>query len=193
MKMITAMVFTYVCLSFGCVTDDPTPLPEEAEAAQEVLTFCSSHDACPVGTYCDVGGVCSGFVIGPNPGPVCGNDHQCSPYGLRCTNTSPNLGTYGSCVSPSCSAQYSLAYVPAGGTTFFNVSSNAPSGSFSRLYGTRDNRQDAFGDIFQLTSGSFPILNSPGLAGSYMRYVDMYAPNGQFWCETATTTTYFAP
>jgi len=198
MKTIIAMAFISLCLSFGCAIDKPAPLPDENAGesfgeATQALTSCRSHSDCPVGTYCDTSGTCSSFVIGPTPPPICGSDVQCMPYGQRCTNTSPNLGTYGSCVTPACSAQYSLSSVPLGGTTFFNVNSNAPSGSYSLLYGTRDNVQDAFGTLFQLTSGSFPIQNTAGLAGYYMRYLDMYAPNNQLWCRTQPTYTLFSP
>lgn len=189
MKSITAMAFTYLCLSFGCMTDGSTPLPEEAEAQAE-LTSCSSHDVCPVGTYCSTGGYCSGFVIGPTPGPTCGNDYQCP--GQRCTNTSPNLGTYGACVTPSCAIQFSPAYVPAGGTSLFTLTSNAPSGSLGLIYGTRDGQQDGFGFAVPAPT-SFVVANSPGLAGFYMRYVDVYAPNSQFWCRTASVYSYLAP
>jgi hypothetical protein len=198
MKTITTMALISLCLSFGCAIDKSEPLPDEnagesfGEAAQ-ALTSCRSHSDCPVGTYCDITGVCSMFVISPSFGPTCGSDVQCMSYGQRCTNTNPNLGSYGSCVTPACSAQYSLSVVSLGGTTYFNVDSNAPSGSYSLLYGTRDNVQDAFGNFFQLTSGSFPIQYSPGLAGYYMRYIDMYAPNNQLWCRTQPTYTYFAP
>jgi len=198
MKTITALAFISFCLSFGCAIDKPAPLPDENAVEgfgeeTQALTSCRSHSDCPVNTYCDTSGTCSMFVIGPTLGPTCGSDVQCMPYGQRCTNTSPNLGTYGSCVTPACSAQYSLSSVPLGGTTYFNVSSNAPSGSYSRLYGTRDNVQDAFGTIYQLTSGSFPIQNTAGLAGYYMRYLDMYAPNDQLWCRTQPTYALFSP
>jgi len=199
MKIIAVIAFTNLCLSFGCATDQPLPLPDEsagetfAETAQ-ALTSCRSHSDCPVGTYCDTSGTCSSFVIGPTLGPACGSDSNCT-FGQLCTNRNPSLGFYGSCVTPDCSAQYSLSFVPLNGTTYFNVTSNAPSGSYSRLYGTKDNNPDAFGTMFQLTSGSFPILNSPGLAGYYMRYLEMYTSDNRLWCQTQNqpTYTYFAP
>jgi hypothetical protein len=198
MKSTTIMVFIGLCLSFGCVTDKPAPLSDDnagetlAEASQ-ALTSCSSHNDCPVGTYCGTSGICSSAVFGPTPPPTCGSDFQCIPLGQLCTNRNPNLGFYGSCVTPTCSAQYSLSYVPLNGTTYFDVSSNAPAGSYSRLYGTKNNNPDEFGTVYQLASGSFPILNSPGLAGSYMRYLDMYTSDSRLWCRTQPTYTYFAP
>jgi len=198
MKTKTTITFIYLYFSLGCTTGNPIPSPDENSVenlteAVQALTSCRSHSDCPVGTYCDTSRTCSSFVIGPTPPPICGSDSQCIPSGQLCTNRNPNLGNYGSCVTPNCSAQYSLSNVPLNGTTYFNVSSNAPSGSYSRLYGTKNNIQDAFGDLYQLTSGSFPNQNLPGLAGSYMRYLDMYTSDNQLWCRTQPTYTYFAP
>lgn len=198
MRTIAVLVFLCLGLGFGCVHDEATAPTDEVseenlgETTQESTKYCNSHCDCGGEEYCGTGGICTSFVIGPSPAP-CGSDCNCSG-GQRCTNMSSALGSYGSCVSPSCSAQYSPYYVPAGGTNYFHLSSsNMPSGSYSRLYGTRDGYWDEFGSVYYLTSGTFQNVNSPGRSGYYMRYVDMHAPNGQFWCRTQQTYTYFAP
>jgi hypothetical protein len=92
-----------------------------------------------------------------------------------------------------CSASYSSASVPPGGTVILTLSSSGyiPPGSISYLYGTKNGVTDEFGSPYPVTSGSFPIANSPGLSGSYERHVIMLGPDNTFLCQTQSATTVF--
>jgi hypothetical protein len=59
-----------------------------------------------------------------------------------------------------------------------------PGGSYSLLYGTKNGIADEQGSYYGWVSGVFPITNSPGFAGTYMRYINMYAPDGRWFCQT---------
>jgi hypothetical protein len=94
-------------------------------------------------------------------------------------------GTYGYCVNPTCELYWSAGSVAPGGTVTLSVtSSNLPEGSYLRLYGTRNGVVDEAGSLFNLVSGSFPITNSAGLEGSYVRYIRIFGPDHAQLCES---------
>ena len=75
--------------------------------------------------------------------------------------------------------------VPQNSTTTFTVSSEfMPADSYSLLHGTKDGVVDEAGSYYNWVSGEFPITNSPGFAGAYTRYINMYAPDGRWFCQT---------
>lgn len=140
------------------------------------------------------GGARSFAVFGPipaNAGAACVADCQ------RASGTYCDMGflTYGYCIPrPTCSMSYSASVVPPNGTTILSVTSQGTTpGSFSLLYGTKNGVWDELGSPYNLTSGSFPIVNSPGLAGYYMRYAVMRGPRNEFLCQTSPTYSYFQP
>ena len=57
--------------------------------------------------------------------------------------------------------------------------------------GTRDGVIDEAGSLFNLVSGSFPITNSPGMAGSYVRYIRMFGPDHAELCESPHAAVVF--
>jgi hypothetical protein len=78
-----------------------------------------------------------------------------------------------------------LTEIPPNATTNFTVTSDElPSGAYSLMSGTKDGITDVDGSYYDWTSGVFPITNFPGFAGYYMRYIDMYAPDGRWFCRT---------
>lgn len=66
-----------------------------------------------------------------------------------------------------------------------------PPGAYTQLYGTKNGIPDENGSIYNLTSGDFPILNSPGLAGTYMRYVVMRGPSNELLCTSPQVVATF--
>ena len=189
----------------ACTQPDSSEPPLAGAADQALLgagAACSSDCACGRGLRC-TGGVCASYVeFGPIPAPPfsppCVCDAQC-PSDRFCTNNQASPTSYGYCVAASCSAGFSPTFVPAGSSTLFTLASHAdfdsplPAGSFSRMYGTRNGVQDAFGEAYPFTAAVFSIANTPGLAGSYTRYVGVHRPDGGLLCTTGVATSVFAP
>lgn len=182
----------------GCEAAEPEPPLDDAaeEQVEEVDQALCADCNCPRGTRCYVDGTCQGYpVFGPIPnlGPPCIGDCQC-PAGTRCEMDIGSPSSYGYCVTPTCSVSFDAVTVPPNGTTIFTVTSQwMPQGSYSLLYGTKDGVWDENGSVYNLTSGAFPIVNSPGLAGDYMRYVVMKGPQHEVLCQTAPAYAYFQP
>jgi hypothetical protein len=87
---------------------------------------------------------------------------------------------------------YSPVNVPLNGVTIFSVSSShMPPGAYTQLFGTRNGAWDENGTVFNLTSGSFTITNSPGLAGTYVRHVVMRGPSNEFLCLSPEASVSF--
>lgn len=155
----------------------------------------------------------NGFVVGPTPtpsSPVLGctqpsgyvsNSNDCDD-----TNASVNPGAAevcnrvdDNCNGPvdevcTCSAWFSSATVPSGGTATFGFTASGPfpAGSRSYLHGTRNGVVDANGSpSYDQTTFSFLVLNSPGLEGKYERYVIIRGPNNVELCRTNTVSAWF--
>lgn len=191
--------FMSMAILWGCATGEPEgdpAVPGESlalsESEQEVVQACSVNDDCARGYGC-YNGTCFGYVVfGPVPAPpfspACVSDGQCAPAGRRCgmhTTTYTPGGGYSYCVVPTCSVSWSYSPVPQGSTVNFNVTSEYMGhGAFSLLYGTRNGSWDVYGDYYNLVSGVLLVANSPGLSGDYMRFVDMYAPDGRWFCRS---------
>lgn len=208
MRAIEIMpIMVSFCLILGCDAAEPEPPPledvaaedEEAEEAEEdfeerSLLLCNDDCICPPATRC-WDGICTSYArFGPIPIHLsaCVDDCQCLA-GTFCDNA---FGSYGYCQSqtPSCSLSFDAAVVQPGATTNLTVTSELmPAGSFSLLYGTKDGVPDENGSMYNLTSGSFPIVNSPGLAGVYTRSAVMYGPQNQPLCWTDTVMVEFLP
>lgn len=174
----TTLIFSVVSFILGCDTASPEPEENVGQVDQAVCAICS----CPLGDECKATGDCGGIVqFSPSLPNPCIEDCQC-PSGTRCTRDG---GSYGFCRTPTCSASYSVTTVPLNGTTTFSISSQyMPPGAYTKLFGTKDGIQDVNGTVFNLTSGSFTITDSPGLGGKYIRYVMMYGPNNATLCST---------
>ncbi|WP_224367814.1 RCC1 domain-containing protein [Hyalangium versicolor] len=155
-----------------------------------------------------------GFVAGPAPGP--------SSY-LGCTQLAGYVANADDCddsssyVRPgaaevcdrvdnncngsldegcSCSAWFSSATVPSGGTATFGFSAvgSYPAGSKAYLYGRRNGVVDTSGSFsYDQLTFSFLVLNSPGLQGYYERYIVIRGPNNQDLCTTNTVYQTFLP
>jgi len=197
-------VFTILMLAGGCaVSETSSPaaqedLPVLGESKQAVGQSCRINDHCPRGMGC-YNRTCIQIVeFGPIPeaplAPACVSDGQCAPAGRRCgINTTAYYpgGPHSYCLAPTCSVSWNPSWVPQNSTTNFTVTSNEmPVGSYSLLYGTKNGTADEYGSYYDWVSGIFPITNYPGFAGYYMRYIDMYTPDGRWFCQTNQSYVY---
>jgi hypothetical protein len=86
---------------------------------------------------------------------------------------------------------FSSTVVPPNGTTTLSITSQAlPAGSYTELHGTKNGVTDEY-SVYNLTEGSFPIVNSPGLAGLYIRWIFMRGPNNELLCSPQSTYATF--
>lgn len=194
------LISSILALAGGCAVSetDSAAAPQESltlgESELGALQSCTRNDQCALGTAC-YNRTCIDLPSPPGPlpeepwGERCVNDAQCAPFGRRCevhTNTYVPNGPVGYCVAPSCSVSWSLSVIPPNATTNFIVtSSEMPwGGSYSVMYGTKNGVTDVDGAYYDWIEGVFPITNFPGFAGSYMRYLEMYAPDGRLFCTT---------
>jgi hypothetical protein len=192
--MIVVPVLVFLCSSFGCATSEPEPRVEQATAQLGDGQACSSDCQCDRGFRC-TSGTCQSIVqFGPVPGPplspACVCDSQC-PTGSVCSDPHNTSSSYGYCITYACTISFAPYYTPPGGTTTLTLTSDSPPGSYSLLYGQKNSSWDTIGAYYGLTSGSFSITNTPGLAGLYMRYAVLYRPDGQQLCTTAPTYSCF--
>lgn len=197
-------VFTILGLAGGCAVSEtaPTAAQEEplvlGELEQAVGQSCVKNDNCPRGTGCFNGTCIQILEFGPAPeaplSPACVSDGQCAPAGRRCsvhTTTTYPGGPHGYCLAPTCSVSWDPYWVPQNSTTNFIVtSSEMPIDSYSVLYGTKNGITDEYGSYYNWVSGVFPITNFPGFSGYYMRYINMFAPDGRWFCQTNQAYVY---
>lgn len=210
MRAIVIMpIMVSFCLILGCDAAEPEPpsledVAEEDEEAEEVFEErghplpCDDHCDCPFGFSCS-NGTCWDYIeFSPTHIYSCVADCQCDAEktgmtGMTCYYSSPT-NAYGACYTPNCSLSFDAAVVQRGATTNLTVTSEfMPAGSYTLLYGTKDGVPDENGSRYNLTSGTFPIVNSPGLAGEYTREAVMYGPQNQLLCWTDPVTVEFLP
>jgi len=143
-----------------------------------------------------------------------GYDEGFPPYSQGFLNTFSNAGTYrrwvvllgydGSTVctsniatttfeAPKCTASFSKSVVAQGSSVVFSLSSvgDIPAGSISYLYGTKNGVTDEPGNAFSGPNFSYTITNTPGLAGSYVRWLVVKTSSGQKVCQSNNTSTTF--
>lgn len=176
--------------------------PGQASEAVQLLgpggagATCSSNCNCQTFHEC-VNGTCQYTApIGghpPPPGDYCKSDCQCGNLTGYCTNNN-NPSQWGYCVATTCAISWSPTVVAAGATTIMTLSSTGmPANAYTRLYGQKNGLPDpsAGGAQFNVTSGSFPITNGPGMAGHYTRWVRMYTSYGQQICQSGSSSVLF--
>lgn len=143
-----------------------------------------------------------------------GYDWGLPPYSQGFLNTFSNAGTYRRWVTilgpdgttvctsnvattvfqaPTCTAAFSKSVVAQGDSVVFSLTStgNIPAGSISYLYGTKNGVTDEPGNAFSGPNFSYTITNTPGLAGSYVRWLVVKTSGGQKVCQSNQTSTTF--
>jgi hypothetical protein len=104
MRTLIVLMFMSICLSFGCATDEPGPLPDEisTESIGQVEQAESTLNCnCPLGTSWRDGSCKPFAVFGPSSNP-CIDSCQCQRFYnwySYCTNTYAYPSSYGTCVA----------------------------------------------------------------------------------------------
>ena len=95
--------------------------------------------------------------------------------------------------APTCQLSFSKSVVASGDSVQFALTSQGaiPAGTRAYLYGYKNGITDETGVDIGGPSFNYNIVNSPGLAGNYTRWVITRTTDGRTVCQTNRTSTIF--